>query len=348
VTLVDLGTGLWVPGVREAWGIYLNLLAFSPLVVLVPVERARSADLGAEVSAALKTGLVLTLLFSLTALVRETLGRGILTLVPGWASWPLPILKTYPLALAATGAGGFFLAAFGVVLYRTIRPRMAQIASVTEQIVPETPAPVPEPATLPPGGAAEPSGDWGESLVSVVADMGSLPGHETRRLLVIGSGNGELAYYLAMLCLDQGQGDRGFDFQVRGVDHFATRIETASRGVYREHQIEIIPPGLRQTWMVRGQGEERYLWKVGDQPRAKVKFEVADFQQGQMFFSQPSHLIVLNQGIEYVTDDKKAALLDKVCAELAEGGALVVSGPFKREHLPEGMKRTGSTVFRKG
>ena len=100
--------------------------------------------------------------------------------------------------------------------------------------------------------------------------------------------------------------------------------------------------------MTRGQGEERYLWKVGDEARARVQFEVADFQQGQMFFTQPAQLIVLNQGIEYVTDDKKAALLTKVCAELDGGGALVVPGPFKREHLPEGMKRTGSTVFRKG
>jgi hypothetical protein len=303
---------------------------------------------------AVKTGLLLTLLFSVTALVRETLGRGTLTLVPGWAEWPLPVLKTYPLAITATGAGGFFLAAVGIVAYRTLRPRMSRLASVTELIVPETPAPAMAPAPMPSASPAaanpapEPAGDWGESLVSVVADLGSGAGHEARRLLVIGSGNGELAYYLAMLCLDQAQGDRGFAFKVRGVDHFATRIETALRGVYREHQIEVIPPAVRDTWMSRGQGEERYLWKVADKPRLHVQFEVADFQQGQIFFPQPAHVIVLNQGIEYVTDDKKAALLAKVCDQLVEGGALVVTGPFKRELLPEGMKRTGTSVFRKG
>jgi hypothetical protein len=78
-----------------------------------------------------------------------------------------------------------------------------------------------------------------------------------------------------------------------------------------------------------------------------VQFEVADFQAGTMFFPQPCHLIVLNQGIEYVSDDKKAKLLALVCDQLVTGGALVITAPFKRPLLPEGMKRTGSDVFRK-
>jgi electron transport complex protein RnfE len=359
VTLIDLVTSLWLPGLRAAWGIYLNLLAFSPLIVL-PLERTHGAVLGAELSATLKTGLGLTGLLVGTAFVREALGQGTLTLIPGTLGWDLPGLKQYPLTILSTGAGGFFLAAAGVVVYRLLTPRWKEEAQAVPVSAPppagtEPTARTTEPTTVPvaqssapaePAPVAEPAGEWGETLAAVVGEFGASGSAEQRRLLVIGSGNGELVYYLAMLCLEQARGT-GFAFRVRGVDHFSTRVETAVRGVYRDHQIELIGQALRESWMERGEGEDRFFWKVGNEPRQHVQFEVADFQQGQVFFPQACHLIVLNQGIEYVNDEKKAHLLKTDCDQLQPGGALVVTGAFKRELLPEGMKRTGTTVFRR-
>jgi len=349
ITVIDLLTTLLVPSVRETWGVYLNLLPFLPLVAMLPLERAPAATLGVDLSRALKTGLLLTVMFTVAALVRETLGRGSLTLVPDTLTAPIPGLKDWPIGILATGAGGFFLAALAVVGYRVLRPQLGGLATLTEfwgtgqePGAVDSPAETEVPATGTP--ALEPD-QWGEDLATVI---GAGSGGEKRRLLVIGSGNGELAYYVAMLCLDRAKtagGDAGF--RVRGVDHFSTRIETAIRGVYREHQVDFIPAAVKAAWMTRGQGEDRFLWKVANEPRLHVQFEVADFQHGQVFFPQPAHVIVLNQGIEYVTDDKKATLLKTVCTNLVAGGALVVTGPFKRELLPEGMKRTGTSVFRK-
>lgn len=362
VTLVDLAVSLGLPELRAGWGVYLNLLAFSPLVAVLPLERVPSGDLGAELSRALKTGLLLTLLFSAAALLRETLGAGTFTLIPGPVTWDLPLLHDYPLAILATGAGAFFLSSAAVVAYRAARPKLGSLAEKTEfwgtggpdpvQPAPKTPeaaksetAPLTQPAAPKAAAPSEPAGEWGESLDKVVADLPPAGLGDKRRLLVIGSGNGELAYYLSMLCLDQGAQGRGFPFRVRGVDHFSTRIESAIRGVYRDHQIEFIPQALREAWMAKG--EDKFSWKVGSEPRLHVQFEVADFQQGPLFFPQPCHLIVLNQGIEYITDDKKAQLLKTVCDNLLPGGALVATVPFPREKLPEGMKRTGTAVFRK-
>jgi Na+-translocating ferredoxin:NAD+ oxidoreductase RnfE subunit len=360
VTVVDLVTTLWLPGLRAAWGVYLNLVAFLPLVVLVPLERP-AAGLSDELFQAAKTGLLLTFLLTVTALFREALGHGTLTLIPGPDA---PAAQDWPLSIFVTGAGGFFLAAAAVVVYRLIRPRLERIAflgSFWGQTAPQPAdaeaapaAPKAKPAKVEPAGKAAPTAkgapapkaeasalesidQWGEDLASAATALAA--GNEKSRLLVIGAGNGELAYYLAMVGLDR--------FKVRGVDHFSTRVETAVRGVYRDHQVEFIPQALRDSWLTKGTGDERHLYRVADEPRKHVQFEVADFQNGQVFFPQPAHLIVLNQGIEYVSDDKKRLLLQMVCDNLVAGGALVVTGPFKRELLPEGMKRTGTTVFRK-
>ncbi len=361
VTLVDFVTTSWLPGLRAAWGPYLIVLAFSPLVIVFPGEGPRDAEAGSVIGGALRIGGLFLLLMAGTAFVRELLGHATLTLMPGQASWSVPGIKDSPLAILATGAGGLFLAAAAIVGYRAFRsgegtgplefwdseavrapappPRPAPNPILTEPPVPQRTTRAAETPKL------ESQDKWGETLASAVADLPS--SRDRRRLLVIGSGNGELVYYLAMLGLEQAKSGKDFTFRVRGVDHFATRVEAAHKGVYREHQIEMIPTPLRDAWMTRGQGEERSQWRVGTEPRLHVQFEVADFQSGTMFFPQPAHLIVLNQGIEYVSDDKKSKLLAVVCDQLVKGGALVAATSFKRQLLPEGMKRTGTDVFRK-
>jgi chemotaxis methyl-accepting protein methylase len=361
VTLADFITTSWMPGLRTAWGPYLIVLAFSPLVVVFPAEGPRDAEAGRTIGGALRIGGLFLLLMAGTAFVRELMGHASLTLMPDKAVWTVPGIQDSPLAILATGAGGLFLAAAGVVGYRAFRSR--EDAGPLEFWGPEAvraPAPPPPPAPNPilteppvPQRTVRPAetpklesqDKWGETLASAVADLPS--SRDKRRLLVIGSGNGELVYYLAMLGLEQDKSGKDFAFRVRGVDHFATRVEAAQKGVYREHQIEMIPTPLRDAWMTRGQGEERSLWRVSPEPRLHVQFEVADFQTGTLFFPQPSHLIVLNQGIEYVSDDKKAKLLATVCDQLVKGGALIAATSFKRQLLPEGMKRTGTDVFRK-
>ncbi len=343
ITLIDLITTLWLPTVREVWGIYLNLLAFSPLVLVLPLERGSNPNLGPEMSVAFRTGSVLTLLWAGTALLRETIGLGTFSLIPGTLSWTLPGLSDYRLTILATGGGGFFLAAAGVVAYRALRPRLVKWSVVSDFMREGEPAaPAKTEAEV---SQVESTAEWGETLSSVVSDLPSSAPSLKRRLLVIGTGSGELSYYLTMLCLEQAKSNRGFPFRVKGVDHFAARVEAAVQGVYRDNQIEFIPLELKQAWMVPA--EEKHQWKVGKEARLHVQFEVADFKHGPLFFPQPCHLIVLNQGIEYVTDDKKVQLLKLVCDNLLPQGVLVVEGPFKRELLPEGMKRTGTTVFRK-
>lgn len=351
VTVVDLVTSLFLPSVRSAWGLYLNLLAFLPLVATLPLERTPAEDWGTELMASVKTGVLLTLLFSLSGLFREAVGHGSVTLVPGTLAWTVAGTDPWPLAILVTGAGGFLLAATGVVVVRALRSRLERVplwGDYWGSSVPSTPtvsSPAPRVDVEP--EALESLDAWGEDLTSAAVSLASTG--EKSRMLVIGSGNGEVAYYLALLGLEgaKNAGDRVPSFAVRGVDHFATRVETAQRGVYRDHQVDFIPLALREAWMTQGSGDEKHLWKVGPEPRKYVQFEVADFQTGPVFFAQPAHLIVVNQGIEYVSDEKKSAFLRTVCANLVSGGALVVTGPLKRELLPEGMKRTGTTVFRK-
>ena len=353
-------TSWLLPDLRSSWGVYLNLLAFSPLYLRLSPAGTTARPWSTALLHGLKMGGLFIVLLTGVALVRETLGLGSLTIVPHLAQWQLPLLSLVPLKIVSTGAGAFFLAALAVVVYRALRPALTRSGAFSHfwdtkpahdplPVPREKPVSAPKSETIletkrPDLPLAEPAGEWGETLEGVMASLGS---NEPKRLLIVGSGNGELAYYLAILGLEQAKTDRNVHFRVRAVDHFSTRVEVALVGEYREAQLDFIPAALRQQWFLPGQGEARHLWRVGSEPRRLVEFEKADFQKGQVFFDQPAHLIVLNQGIEYVNDEKKAHVLLLVCQNLVPGGALLISHPVKRELLPEGMRRTGTTVFRR-
>lgn len=364
VTLVDLLFSWLLPEIRQAWGFYLNILPFLPLMVVLPLDRTPARSASDELSKAVKSGLVLTSLLAIGGLVRDFFGNGAITLVPQQVSLAVPGLDQGPLHFVTTGAGAFFLAAAAVVVFRALRPRWPRLSQVMEDwsLGPQSSLPVStteEPRVVPSKTEAveatkvekrdpvperhEPVGEWGEDLPTVVRSLAS---NDVQRILVIGTGNGEMPYYLAMLALDEASG-RGLKFRVRGVDHFSTRIETAVRGVFREHQIDFIPADLRERWMVRGVGEDKYLWRVAEGPRLHVQFEVADFHNGTVYFPQPAHVIVLNQGMDYIGDEKKGQILVSVCEHLAPGGALILPSNFRRQLVPEDLKRTGTTVFRK-
>ena len=354
ITLVDVLVGWLAPGIRAAWGIYLSLLALSPLVLILPSEQRIQVR---------PVVLLLSMLIGL-GILREFFGLGSLSLVPGTVTWNVPWLHEHPFTILNSAAGGYFLAAATIVLFRWMTPHVPALMRESEVV----PLPRFNPEAIPrdkpklePIAVVQPNAEkrelarpveadksaWGESLEEVVL---KLPGEhiaEKKRILVIGSGNGELVYYLAILGLEAMKDNKSFQFRVRGVDNFSTRVEAAVRGIYRDNLLEFIPKDLQEVWLTRGKEGDRNLLRVTNEPRLHVQFEVADLQAGQLTFSQPSHLTLLMKGVAHASAEKTAQFYRLIADNLVPGGALIMLAPFERTAIPEGMRRTGTTVFRK-
>ena len=354
ITLVDALVGWLAPGIRSAWGIYLSLLALSPLVLILPSEQRIQFR---------PVGLLVSMLIAL-GLLRELFGLGSLSLVPGLVFWNVPWLHEHPLKVLNSTAGGYFLAAAAIVLFRWMTPLVPALMRESEVV----PLPRFNPDAIPsakpklePIAVVQPNAEkrdlqrpveldkseWGENLEEVVLKLPGEHGTEKKRILVIGSGNGELVYYLAILGLEAMKDNKSFQFRVRGVDNFSTRVEAAVRGVYRDNLLEFIPKDLKEVWLTRGKEGDRNLLRVTNEPRLHVQFEVADLQAGQLTLPQPSHLTLLMKGIAHASAEKTAQFYRLIADNLVPGGALIMLAPFERTAIPEGMRRTGTTVFRK-
>ena len=115
VTLAEMALRLLNPAILDNIGLYLPVLAVSPLV-MIQVQLVRKHEAFGELMR--ESGslvLVFSLLLSGSAVVREFLGNGTITLIATAGDslqLVIPGLSAFPLALLASAAGGMLLLGF--------------------------------------------------------------------------------------------------------------------------------------------------------------------------------------------------------------------------------------------
>ncbi len=377
-TGLDFVLSMVNPSLRASLGIYLSLMAVSPLIL----EPWATKSEPPSVTKVLVTGLQFWVVLVLLAVVRELLGSGHLSLWPFAPEITLAGFSTYAPALLMTASGAFFLTAAGIVLGRLwqrqravpARPRPAPPipkAAPTPKpipVPPPKPQPIPEPIAvvepepisepepalqapeseeIPPSEVISPSNldTWGENLDSVIREAITEPA-EKRRFLVLGCGTGELAWQVAMLALSA-QPKQKTDFRVRATDPFAVRLETAREGVYHEHQLADLAEPLKQAYLLRSREENHHLVRISEAVRNYVEFDQADFETGRLFFYKTADVIILNQSLEGLSLERQRQILENIVDDLVPKGALVLRTELDRSALPETLRRTGDHVFRR-
>ena len=115
VTIAEIVLGLFAPNLRQNMGLYLPVLAVSPLVMNQLDENGASRTFITSLAATAKITIRFIALMLGMAIIRELLADGRLTLsaVPGLTlQWLVPGLSQAPVAFLATTAGGLLLTGF--------------------------------------------------------------------------------------------------------------------------------------------------------------------------------------------------------------------------------------------
>ena len=115
VTIAEIVLGLLNPSLRDNLGLYLPVLAVSPLVLVQVQLVRRNESFGQLCRDSASMSFVFALLLAGTAIVREVLGNGTITLLSNAGDHMqlvIPGLSDFPIALFASAAGGMLLLGF--------------------------------------------------------------------------------------------------------------------------------------------------------------------------------------------------------------------------------------------
>lgn len=119
-TVADLLMQAFLPGLSDALGLYVPLIAVNCIILGRTKAFAMQNPPGKSALDGLFTGLGFTAALAIVGAVREILGAGTL-----WGA-PIPVLSRYPASLILSPCGGFITLGLLIALVRFVRTKAAK------------------------------------------------------------------------------------------------------------------------------------------------------------------------------------------------------------------------------
>ena len=118
VTLVDMSMQAWLPALSQSLGIFIPLIVVNCIILGRAEAFASKNPVGASILDAVAMGLGFAVGLVAIALVREILGAGSITIVPGILEFAVPGLSEKPVLVFAFPAGALIVVGFLQALFR--------------------------------------------------------------------------------------------------------------------------------------------------------------------------------------------------------------------------------------
>lgn len=130
VNIVEVLLSKYIPELYSIFGIYLSLIVISCFTLENIILDKNSKKIGIDILNSIAMGLGFTIVLTVIALVRETIGTNTITLMDNISSLTgyrevitniLPTNSIFPISIFATSSGAFLTLAFLIALFNKIK-----------------------------------------------------------------------------------------------------------------------------------------------------------------------------------------------------------------------------------
>jgi chemotaxis protein methyltransferase CheR len=169
----------------------------------------------------------------------------------------------------------------------------------------------------------------------------------TRRLRLWSAGcsTGAEPYSIAMTA-GECAAVRGWEVRILATDIDTNVLETASRGVYGEKDVEGLSAAQRQRWFLRGKGANAAQVKVKPELRAMVEFRPLNLIKPWPM-KGPFDAIFCRNVVIYFDKPTQRQLFDRMADLLADDGLLFIGHSESLFKVCDRFEPAGPTVYRK-
>lgn len=186
-----------------------------------------------------------------------------------------------------------------------------------------------------------------EALPSMVRSGGWRPG---RKLNVWSAGcsSGEEPYTIAMVLAEFVSRNRAGDFSVLATDLSTRVLDTAEKGIYPEGATEPVPPVLKRSCLMWGNGSRKGFCRVVPELRNRVRFQRINLNNGRDFgIKTRMDIIFCRNVIIYFDRETQKTLFKKFYAQIVPGGYLFIGHSETLHGINERFKSVAVATYRK-
>jgi chemotaxis protein methyltransferase CheR len=155
-------------------------------------------------------------------------------------------------------------------------------------------------------------------------EMATRAGAEPLLVWSAGCSSGEEPYTLAMVLSDYAESHSGFRFRVLATDISTIVLEKARLGVYKNDDVEPVPPALRRKYLLRSREAHTDRVRIVPELRRLVEFRRLNFMDADYGVSEKADAIFCRNVIIYFDRETQRTILGKLTNNLKPGGYLFV------------------------
>ncbi len=155
------------------------------------------------------------------------------------------------------------------------------------------------------------------------------------------------AYTIAMTLSEYASANHGFSWSILGTDISTKVLESASRAVYKEDDIEPVPMPMRKKYLLRSTDRAARLVKIVPELRSRVEFSRLNFMQDHYDLGQKFEVIFCRNALIYFDRATELQILTKISRYLVPGGFLFLGHSESLNGFPLPFEVVGTTIYRK-
>ncbi len=185
---------------------------------------------------------------------------------------------------------------------------------------------------------------------SAIPELETIKTNEVRRKLNIwsaGCSTGEEAYTLSLILNEIALTKKNFLFDILATDISHSCLQTGSRGIYTENQVNIIPLELKKKYLLRSRNSGDGLVQMGEQLKKNIYFKSLNLMDERFSLNEKMDVIFCRNVMIYFNNNIREELVAKFENQLVGGGYLFVGHSESLNGIKNSLKQVAPMVYRK-
>ena len=162
-----------------------------------------------------------------------------------------------------------------------------------------------------------------------------------------GCSSGEEAYTLSIAMHEAARSHPGLRFNILASDISRSCLQTASKGIYNEQQIEMIPMELRKKYILRSRNPDDYRVQMGPEIRSRVRFDVVNLMHDEFPVREKMDVIFCRNVMIYFNKQSMQQLVERFERQLLPGGYFFIGHSESLHGLQTCLKQVAPMVYQK-
>lgn len=158
--------------------------------------------------------------------------------------------------------------------------------------------------------------------------------------------SGEEPYTIAIELLEFMKNNIGFTYEILGTDISTTILKKASKGIYEDKRVEIIPLDIKKKYFLRSKNRDKKTVKVAPVLQKNLRYRTINLTVPLIGIPNDFDIIFCRNVLIYFNRPVQEKVINAICAKLKPGGILFLGHSESTTGIKAPVTQIAPTIYR--